>query len=289
MSLPTHPNPDLPLPEALDCLAEQTRFSGVVRVDRSGSIELANAYGFADRRHEILNTIETQFAIASGSKGLTALAVVSLIEKGTLHLTTSARSVLGADLPLIGDDVTIENLLSHRSGIGDYLDEDAGHQITDYVMPVPVHELASTEQYLAVLGGHPAAFRAGERFSYCNSGYVVLALIAERVAGISFHNLVRQRVCESAGMDDTGFLRSDELPSRAAVGYLAEPVSGRTSSICLSAGVGTAGSTPLRRISARCGAHSSTGEWCRWIGWPKWFGRAVTCLRIRDAMALASG
>ena len=132
--------------------------------------------------------------------------------------------MLGGDLPLIGDDVTIEHLLSHRSGIGDYLDEDAEPEITDYVMPVPVHELATTEQYLAVLDGHPTKFAADERFAYCNSGYVVLALIAERTSGVPFHELVRQRVCEPAGMHDTEFLRSDELPGRAALGYL--PIDG---------------------------------------------------------------
>ncbi len=79
-------------------------------------------------------------------------------------------------------------------------------------MPVPVHELATTEDYLAVLGGHPAKFPPGERFAYCNSGYVVLALIAERTSGVPYHELVRQRVCERAGMRDTAFLRSDELP-----------------------------------------------------------------------------
>jgi CubicO group peptidase (beta-lactamase class C family) len=128
--------------------------------------------------------------------------------------------VLGGDLPLIDDGVTIDHLLSHRSGIGDYLDEDAGHHITDYVMTVPVHELASTEQYLAVLGGHGTTFPPGERFAYCNGGYVVLALIAERTSGVPFHELVRRRVCEPAGMGDTEFLRSDELPGRAALGYL---------------------------------------------------------------------
>src|SRR5438034_7976080 len=208
------------LEDAIDALADRTRFSGVVRVDRSGSIELAKAYGLADRRHRIRNTIDTQFAIASGSKGLTALTVVSLIEDGSLDLATTARSLLGGDLPLIRDDVTIEHLLSHRSGIGDYLHEEAHHEITDYVMPVPVHELATTEQYLAVLGGHPTAFPPGERFAYCNGGYVVLALIAERASGVGFHELVRRRVCEPAGMADTEFLRSDELPGRAALGYL---------------------------------------------------------------------
>jgi CubicO group peptidase (beta-lactamase class C family) len=129
--------------------------------------------------------------------------------------------VLGRDLPLIGDDVTVEHLLSHRSGIGDYLDENAGLDIDDYLMPVPVHELATTEQYVAVLDGHRAKFAPGERFEYCNGGYVVLALIAERTSGVPFHELVRQRVCQPAGMDDTAFLRSDELPGRAALGYLA--------------------------------------------------------------------
>ncbi|MEX2612765.1 MAG: serine hydrolase domain-containing protein, partial [Gaiellaceae bacterium] len=157
---------------------------------------------------------------ASGAKGLTALTVVSLIEEGLLELATTARSVLGQDLPLIDDDVTIEQLLSHRSGIGDYLDEDAGHDLSDYLMPIPVHELATTEQYLAVLDGHPTKFAPGERFAYCNGGYVVLALIAERASEVPFHDLVRQRVCEPAGMGATEFLRSDELPGRTALGYL---------------------------------------------------------------------
>jgi CubicO group peptidase (beta-lactamase class C family) len=208
------------LEDAVDSVADRTGFSGVVRVERSGRIEFARAYGLADRGHTISNTIDTQFAIASGTKGLTALAVVSLIQDGSLDLTTTARSVLGEDLPLIGDAVTVEHLLSHRSGIGDYLDEDADHEITDYLMPVPVHELATTEQYLVVLGGHATAFPPGERFAYCNGGYVVLALIAERTSGVAFHELVRQRVCEPAGMGDTSFLRSDELPGRAAHGYL---------------------------------------------------------------------
>ena len=209
------------LQQSVDAIAAATGFSGVVRVDRGGEIELAKAYGRADRGHGIPNTLDTQFAIASGGKGFTAVTVASLIAEGALELSTTARSVLGADLPLIGDDVTVEHLLAHRSGIGDYLDEGAGHGIDDYVMPVPVHELATTAQYLAVLDGHPAVFAPGERFAYCNSGYVVLALIAERTSGISFHELVRQRVCEPAGVVDTEFLRSDELPGRAALGYLA--------------------------------------------------------------------
>ena len=208
------------LTEAVDALARRTSFSGVVHVESDGRVELAKAFGHADRSHGVSNTVETQFPLASGAKGLTALAVVSLIDAGVLDLATTARSVLGTDLPLIADDVTVEHLLAHRSGIGDYLDESAGREVTDYVMPVPVHKLATTEDYLAVLGGHPTAFPAGDRFSYCNGGFVVLALIAERASATPFHDLVRERVLGPAGMDDTAYLRSDELPGRAALAYL---------------------------------------------------------------------
>jgi CubicO group peptidase (beta-lactamase class C family) len=213
-----------PLARAVDAIAGEIGFAGVVAVERGGEVECAKAYGYAHRAYGIPNTVDTRFAIASGSKGLTALTVVSLIEEGALRLSTPVRSVLGGDLPLIGDDVTVEHLLAHRSGIGDYVDEEAGHEITDHVLAVPVHELATTEQYLAVLDGHPAKFAAGERFSYCNGGYVVLALIAERVGGAPFHELVRHRVCAPAGMNDSGFFRADELPERTAIGYL--PIDG---------------------------------------------------------------
>ena len=208
------------LQDAVDTAAEHTGFSGVVRVDRSGDTELCSAYGLADRAHEVPNTVETVFALASGAKSLTALAVMSLVERGTLEFGTTARSLLGEDLPLIADDVTIEHLLAHRSGIGDYLDEDAVDDVRDYVMTVPVHRLATTEQFVPALDGHATVSPAGERFAYNNAGYVLLALLAERATGVEFHDLVGTLVCEPAGMSDTAFLRSDELPGRAALGYL---------------------------------------------------------------------
>jgi len=205
---------------ALDALVSETGFSGVIRVDRGDEIELARAYGLAHRGFEIPIEVDTRFGLASGAKNFTALAVVSLIEEGLLELSTTARSVLGRDLPLIDDGVTVEHLLAHRSGIGDYFDEDAGFELEDYVLPVPVHELATTEDYLAVLDGYPTKFAPGERFTYCNGGYVVLALVAERASGVPFHELVEQRVCRRAGLTDTEFLRSDALPARTATGYV---------------------------------------------------------------------
>jgi CubicO group peptidase (beta-lactamase class C family) len=125
-------------------------------------------------------TLDTRLAMASGSKGLTALVVLSLVGDGTLALTTPARELLGDDLPLVDDRVTIEQLLAHRSGIGDYLDESAVSQIDDYVLSVPVHTLAESIDYLSVLEGHPQRFVPDERFDYNNAGFVILALLAER-------------------------------------------------------------------------------------------------------------
>jgi CubicO group peptidase (beta-lactamase class C family) len=205
--------------EELNRLAHGTGFSGVVRVEAEGSVEFAAAYGFADRAAGVPNTVETRFGIASGTKALTGLVVMGLVDEGRLELSTPVRSVLGDDLPLIDPGVTVEHLLAHRSGIGDYLDEETV-AIDDYVLRVPAQQLDSTESYLAVLDGHPMRFTPGERFSYNNGGYAVLALVAERAAGVAFDVLVAERVCRPAGMTDTAFLRSDELPGGTAVGYL---------------------------------------------------------------------
>jgi CubicO group peptidase (beta-lactamase class C family) len=208
------------LEELVDATARAEGFSGVVRVDRHGATETAKAYGYADRANGLANTVTTQFGTASATKGLTALTVMALIEQGRLQLSTTARSLLGDDLPEVADDVTVEHLLAHRSGIGDYLEEDETDNRTAYVLSVPVHQLDTPENYLPVLADHPTAFPANQGFAYNNAGYVVLALLVERAGGADYHELVSRLVLEPAGMTDTAFPRSDELPARAARGYL---------------------------------------------------------------------
>jgi CubicO group peptidase (beta-lactamase class C family) len=209
------------LEDLIDASADAEGFSGVVRVDQRRRTVIARAYGYADRAYGLANTLDTQFGTASATKTLTALTVMALVEEGALDLSTAARSILGDDLPEIADDVTVEHLLAHRSGIGDYFDETGLDDMTGYAMPIPVHQLSTPEAYLTVLAGHSTVFAAGERFAYNNGGYVVLALLIERACGAGYHELVRRCVLEPAGMTDTAFLRSDELPARAARGYLA--------------------------------------------------------------------
>src|SRR3954452_12541423 len=124
---------DAGLPAEIDAVAAETNFCGVVRVDAGRETLLAKAFGLADRGHGIANTVDTQFGIASGTKTFTALTIVSLIadRRLDLHLDTPVRGILGDDLPLIDDGVTVEHLLVHRSGIGDYFDEEADTDISD--------------------------------------------------------------------------------------------------------------------------------------------------------------
>lgn len=209
-----------PLGTDLDEVAGRTGFSGVVRVQHGEVLEVDRAYGLRDRAHDLAMTTGTQLALASGGKTFTALTVLSLVADGLLALTDPVRPLLGANLQLIDDEVTVEHLLAHRSGIGDYLDESLAIGPTEYVLSVPIHELAETVGYLPMLDGHPQVTPPGETFAYNNGAFVVLALVAERITGRSFHDLVEERVCDLAGLTDTGYLRSDELPGRAAAGYL---------------------------------------------------------------------
>ena len=141
----------------LDSIASKTEFSGVVRIDRADRIELREglrpcAPWLRDPQHgrypvRDRERLEGPDGARGGEpdRGRPARAV------------DAARSVLGEDLPLIDDDVTVEHLLSHRRASATTSTRSRASSSADYLMPVPVHELATTEDYLAVLDGHPTS------------------------------------------------------------------------------------------------------------------------------------
>jgi len=219
-------------PDAVQVAAAKEAFTGVVAVDVADRRVFEKAFGHAHRGYDVVNHPETQFAMASGSKTFTALAVMRLVEDGTVRLDRPAREFLGSDLPLIDDAVTVEHLLTHTSGIGDYLDEEGEWEASDFVLSAPVHTLTSAEAFLPLVDGFAQKFPPGDRFSYCNGGYIVLAILLERVAGRVFHDIVRDSVFAPAGLEHTDFLRLDELPGTAATGYLFD-VGDRTNTLHL--------------------------------------------------------
>ena len=206
----------------LERLAEAADFSGIASLSRNGERLVELARGMADRANSRPIRLDTRFGIASVTKGLTALTVASLIESGHLRHDTTLRSLLPDDLPMVDPMVTIEHLLGHTSGVGDYLDEETLVDIDDYAMDLPVHRPASPADYLPLLDGHPQRSPPGSRFAYNNGGYVMLSIAAEVAGAASFYDLVQERVLDRAAMADTGFVRSDQLPAGAAIGYLAD-------------------------------------------------------------------
>lgn len=208
------------LASRLDTVIDQTQFYGVAQIAFQGRVLYERAAGYADRAHRVPNTPETEFAIASGTKTFTAVTVMSLVQDGLLDLDDEVHGSFGPAGDVVPSGVTVRHLLAHASGMGDYLDEEQGGDNDDYVLDVPVHRLSEPTEFLPLLRGRPAIFPPGARFKYCNSGYVVLALIIEHVAGCSYYDAVHQRVLRPAGMHGTAFLRLDELPGSAAIGYL---------------------------------------------------------------------
>ena len=210
---------------ALAAAVAEEQFTGVVAVDVADEPGERHCYGFANRAFGVPNGPETRFALASGSKTFTALGILRLVDAGRLELSSPVRPILGADLPLIDDAVTVEQLLAHTSGIGDYLDESDDWDASDYVLPVPVHTLATTSGFLPLLDGHPQAFPPGERFAYCNGGYVVLALVIERVSEPFWYGL-------GVYVDpDSGVLAMEGYDAGVSMRSLHDPAAATTASV----------------------------------------------------------
>lgn len=203
--------------DTLVAVATENHFTGAVRVETGEECLFEAAFGMADRAHGIPNTPQTRFGMASGSKTFTALAVLSLVADGVMALDDPVRRWLGEDLPQLDDAVTLRQLLSHTSGVGEYLDDDAEGDV--YLLPGSMHTYTSPEDFVALLD-LPMLAAPGSRFEYNNGGFVLLGLAAQRASGTRYQDLVRERVLRPAGLEHTDFLRSDELPGSAALGYL---------------------------------------------------------------------
>ena len=205
----------------LEQRAQAHEFSGAVRVQRRGEVIVEFAAGYSDRANERFNNLETHFAVASGAKALTALTIMSLVESGDLTLDATVRSLTRGDLPNVDGAVTVDHLLTHRSGVGDYLDEATGGDVDDHILgSLSAHTLETPRDYLPLLNAHKQTSLPGEKFAYNNSGFVMLSLLVETATG-SFHQAVCDRVFALASMPDAGFFRSDDLPANTALGYLA--------------------------------------------------------------------
>jgi len=198
-------------------------FSGVFSTSGPDGMLFQHAGGYRNKAEKLPNTMDTVFGIASGTKLFTGLSVCKLIDEGKLSLDDKLCDILPFNLGHIDKTVTVYHLLTHTSGVGDYIDEEADdceEQLLKLYDTYPVQLWTRLEYYLQMITPLSPKFKPGERYSYSNSGYILLGLVVETVSGLQFQLFVNDVILTPCNMIRTGFYRSDCLPVNTALGYM---------------------------------------------------------------------
>lgn len=190
-----------------DAAAAEDAFSGVLLVAHGDEVLLQRAWGLADRDAGTPVTLDTRFRLGSMNKMFTAVAVLQLVEAGTLSLEGSVGQSLpgypNADIA----KVTLRQLLTHAGGTGDIF----GPAFDQHRLSLKTHH-----DYIRLYGARGPTHPPGQAHEYSNYGYVLLGAIIERASGLSYEDYVARHVFAPAGMHDTGALPEDvDVPGRA--------------------------------------------------------------------------
>lgn len=195
-------------------------FSGCILVKRGDEIVFNKAYGYAELSNKIKNRIDTKFATASAGKVFVGVGILQLIEKGQLDFEDKVGNILDFDLRKIDKNITIRQLLSHTSGIPDYFDESVMNEYEELWRDYPNYKIRKSSDLIPLFIDKPMMYKAGERFQYNNTGFVVLGLIIEKITGSNFDEYLKDNIFEPSGMLDTGYYELDRLPEKCASSYI---------------------------------------------------------------------
>ena len=202
---------------------DSDNFSGVFSVNSEQGVIFEKSCGYRNINEKLTNNKETAFGIASGTKMFTGLAICKLVDENKLTLDEKICDLLLFDLGQIDKNVTIYHLLTHTSGIGDYIDEESPNSVEQMEVlyrQYPVYLWERLEYYLPMITPLPPKFKPGERFGYTNAGFVILGLVIEAVSHMPYQQFVQKIIIEPLGLKHTGFYRSDFLPANTAFGYM---------------------------------------------------------------------
>ncbi|MGL1893332.1 MAG: beta-lactamase family protein [Spirochaetaceae bacterium] len=205
--------------ENIDKIAEETNFYGLVSISKEFEESIQLPYGYRDYPNRIKNDKDTIFPIASGTKLFTAVSICKLIEQGKLTLETKVDNIFKEHFSFIDGESTIHNLLTHTSGIYDYYDNDLVEDFSEFHLDIPWYELESPSDYLVLLIDKKMKFKANESMSYSNSGYLFLAVIIEKITGITYESFIQDNILDKVGMKHSGFYAMNQLPAKTCIGY----------------------------------------------------------------------
>ena len=197
----------------------EDNFSGSVLIARDGKPIFERAYGLANKNANTPNNMDTKFNLGSINKSFTSVAIAQLAQQGRLSFNDPISKYL-PDYPnkAVAAKVTIHQLLTHTSGMGNYFNEEfmkrrAGLKTLADLLPLFVNETL--------------AFEPGEKMQYSNAGYVVLGLIIEKLTGQNYFDYVSDRIFKPAGMMNTDSYLLEQKVSNLAIGYTSMGPTGR--------------------------------------------------------------
>jgi CubicO group peptidase (beta-lactamase class C family) len=186
-------------------------FSGVVLVANGSKVLLQKAYGMGEKSFSSPNRLDTKFNLASLDKMFTGVAIGQLVSAGKLTFDDTIAKVL-PEYPNheIAARVTIHQLLTHTSGMGDALKPEMRERKKKFRTP---------RDYFPLFVNDPLQFEPGSGWYYSNAGFVLLGAIIEKVSSQSYFDYVRDHILVPAGMTNTGYFELDQVVPNLAIGY----------------------------------------------------------------------
>ena len=193
-------------------LAGADAFSGSVLLARDGKVLYSAAFGSANKDFSAPNTIETKFNLGSMNKMFTSVVIAELVEQGKLSYEDPLSKFL-PDFPsaAAAQKVKIKHLLTHTSGLGSYFNDEFFRSSRD--------RFRTVDDMMQLAKGESLAFEPGTRWSYSNTGMLVLGRVIEVVTKQDYYDYVREHISKPAGMTRTDAYELDGVNENLAVGY----------------------------------------------------------------------
>lgn len=230
--------------EVVQSYVSGKQFMGSILVARGDQVLLSKGYGAANLEWDIANTPSTKFRLGSITKQFTAASILLLEERGKLKVEDPVKKYL-PDAPAAWDKITIQNLLTHTSGIPNF----TGFPEYPSIEPFPKKPAELVELFRS----KPLDFPPGEKWSYSNSGYVLLGYLIEKISGESYEKFVQENIFAPLGMKDSGYDSHAAIILHRASGYAPD-----------AQGPVNAGYIDMTIPFSAGGLYSTTGDLLRW-------------------------
>ena len=191
-------------------LHSKNQFCGSVLVAHKGNVICSYAEGYANFEHCVSNTSNTIFNIGSITKQFTATAILILCDRGLLNVNNKLLDYMPS-LPAAWNQVSIIQLLTHTSGIADYVGlVDWNKQGKCVHQPLDI---------IKMLFNKPLDFVPGAKFNYCATGYVLLGMLIELVSKLDYVTFLKKNIFDVLTMNNTGVYQNDLVIPNRAYGY----------------------------------------------------------------------